>query len=91
MANISNCAHRSRLAQTQSSRGGASGFHHNPQAFDHMAGTRLSSAQAYRRKNWHYMTPAMEGHASRLSTKFVTASGQEIGIDRKTGQFEMAV
>ncbi len=90
MANIANSAYRSRLAQTQSSRGGASGFHHNPQAFDHMAGTRVTSGPAYIRKNWHYLTPAMEKHAARLSTKMVTINGEQ-PIDMKTGQFEMAV
>jgi hypothetical protein len=105
MANISNNAYRSRLAQTASNRQGASGFHHNPQAFDHLVGTRLASGPAYVRKNWNYMTPGRVAFAKRLGlgfdsinnapkprvvTKVVTTNGEQ-EFEAKSGQFALAV
>ena len=90
MANIANNAFRSRLAQTAAHRTGAAGFHKNPQAFDHMAGTRVTTRQAYLKKNWHYLSDGMMAHAGRLTTKMETINGQQ-EIDTKTGQFAMAL
>ena len=74
------------MTQRQSTRGGASGFHHNPGDFSDLVGMRSATRQEFLKKNWHYMTEGRTRFAASLSDKFQTYHG-EVAIDRKSGQF----
>jgi len=70
----------SRRARAKQGRMGAAGFHHNPQAFSELFGTKYATRQTLHNKNWHYLPPNVRAKIDSLLTSFhgvpIDAKGQ---------------
>ena len=71
---------RSLRARSQQGRMGPAGFHHNPQDFSKLSGTKYASRQTLHNKNWHYLPENLRAKIDSLSTTFhgvpIDAKGQ---------------
>ena len=67
MANISNNAYRSRLAQTVSGRVGPQGFHHNPGDFSERSGSSISTRHGLLRAKWDYLPAHVRANSQAVN------------------------